>query len=282
MGHEMMGEIVESNEDLSVRPGDRVVVDPTLCCGACYLCSTGQTHLCVEGKLLGRDANGGFAEYIAVPARQVFRLPDSIDDRSGALIQVLTTCVHAQRVAHILSGESVAVLGLGVTGQLHVQIAKALGAHPVIGITRSSAKRELAETFKADLTLPSDEGSVEKIRDMTHGLGADVVIETTGAASCLKQAVAMARPGGRVLLFGIFTAPQVALPLYDLYFKELVWIGARAARNEDYPPSIRLVEQGTVQLSPLISDVMPLRELDAAVGMLTSNRGHPMRIVLQN
>jgi 2-desacetyl-2-hydroxyethyl bacteriochlorophyllide A dehydrogenase len=282
MGHEMMGEIVEASANESVHQGDRVVIDPALSCGKCDLCKTRHAHLCLAGGLIGRDANGGFAEYIAVPARQVFRLPESIDDHSAALIQVLTTCVHAQNLAAIHAGESVVVLGLGTTGQLHIQIAKAQGAQPVIGITRSPEKRKLAETFKADLTLPNDQDAVEKVREVTRGLGADVVIETSGSASCLKDAVAMVRPGGRILLFGIFTAPRVELPLYDVYFKELTWIGARAATNEDFPAAIRLVEQGAVQLAPLISAVLPLADLGAAVEKLAHNRGQSMRIVLQN
>src|SRR6202047_5079572 len=135
MGHEMIGEVVEAGAGAAVRPGDRAIVDPELYCGACFHCRIGQTHLCPNGMLLGRDANGGFAEYIAAPASHVFRLPDSIDSCTAPLIQVLTTCLHAQRLIHVFPGESVVVLGLGVTGQLHVQLAKARGASPVIGIT---------------------------------------------------------------------------------------------------------------------------------------------------
>ncbi len=119
MGHEMVGEVAG---------GGRVIVDPVLSCGSCFHCRIGQTNLCPSGGLIGRESNGGFAEYAAVPAGQVFPLPDSIDSRSAPLIQVATTCLHAQRLAHLSSGESVAVIGVGVSGQLHVQLAKAHGA----------------------------------------------------------------------------------------------------------------------------------------------------------
>src|SRR3984957_10955114 len=154
MGHEMIGEVVEAGESATVRPGDRVIVDPELYCGACFHCRIGQTHLCPNGILVGRDADGGFAEYVAAPASHVFRLPDSIDSRTAPLIQVLTTCLHAQRQVKIFPAESVVVFGLGVTGQLHVQLAKARGASPVIGVTRSAGKRELAEDLGADITVP--------------------------------------------------------------------------------------------------------------------------------
>lgn len=280
MGHEMMGEVVDAGG--AFKPGERVIIDPALYCGECFHCRAGQTNLCPNGKLLGRDANGGFAEYVAAPASHVFRLPDEIDSRTAPLIQVLTTCLHAQRLVNIVAGESVVILGLGVTGQLHVQLAKARGANPVIGITRSASKRELAAKLGADLTLASGPGAIDEVREATHGRGADLVIETTGATSSLADAITMARFGGRLLLFGIFTATQAELPLYQLYFKELALINARVAKSEDYPACIDLVKRGVVHLEPLVSEVMPLGELKAAIGMLASETGHKMKIILQH
>src|SRR5499427_7718452 len=282
MGHEMTGEVVDAADARGVRTGDRVVVDPQLYCGACFHCRIGQTHLCPKGILIGRDVNGGFAELVAAPAGHVFRLPDSIDSRTAPLIQVLTTCLHAQQQIAFRPGEAVVVFGLGVTGQLHVQLAKAAGAHPVIGITRSADKRSLAETLGADLTMAGDDVAIERVREATGGRGADVVIETTGMMPSVASAVRMARSGGRVLLFGIITAKEGALPFYDLYFKELSLVGARVARSEDYPAAIALVEKGDVRLAPLISNVMPLDDLDAAVGMLGSDNGGRMKIILEH
>src|SRR5262245_63252587 len=143
MGHEMAGEIVDPGETARWRPGDRVIIDPELYCGSCFHCRIGQTHLCPNGTLIGRDVNGGFAEYLMAPASQVFKLPDTIDDRTAPMIQVLTTCLHAQRQVEIFPGDTVAVVGLGVTGQLTVQLAKARGAR-VIGITRSAGESAMA------------------------------------------------------------------------------------------------------------------------------------------
>jgi 2-desacetyl-2-hydroxyethyl bacteriochlorophyllide A dehydrogenase len=280
MGHEMIGEVVEGGG--AFRPGDRVIVDPELFCGSCFHCRIGQTHLCPSGMLLGRDANGGFAEFVTAPASHVFRLPDSIDSRTAPLIQVLTTCLHAQRLANISPGESVVVLGLGVTGQLHVQLAKARGASPVIGITRTASKRELAQKLGTDLTLASREGTIQKVLEATEGRGADLIIDTTGAIPSLAEAIHMVRFGGRLLLFGIITATEGALPFYQLYFKELTLINARVAKSEDYPDSIDLVQRGTIKLEPLVSHVMPLRELRTAIGMLNSEGGQRMKIILEH
>ena len=285
MGHEMAGEVVDAGSAGALRPGDRVIIDPQLYCGACFHCRIGQTHLCPNGMLIGRDTNGGFAEFVAAPANHVFGLPDSIDSRTAPLIQVLTTCLHAQQQIHISPGEAVVVFGLGVTGQLHVQLAKARGASPVIGVTRSADKRALAQELGADLTIPGDERAIERVREATAGRGADVVIETTGMLPSVSSAIHMARSGGRLLLFGIITAKEGALPFYDLYFKELALIGARVAKSEDYPAAIALVESGKVRLEPLVSNVMPLADLKAAVGMLgpgSADSGPRMKIILDH
>ena len=173
------------------------------------------------------------------------------------------------------------VLGLGVTGQLHVQLAKARGA-TVIGVTRSADKRALAETLGADITIPGGDDAVARVREVTEGRGADVIIETTGVVPSLSSAIHMARSGGRLLLFGIITAKEGALPFYDLYFKELALINARVAKSEDYPAAIDLVERGQVRLDPLISDVVPLEQLKTAIGMLGSDSAQRMKIILDH
>lgn len=174
------------------------------------------------------------------------------------------------------------VLGLGVTGQLHVQLAKARGANPVIGITRSPARRELAQSLGADLTIASGEAAIQEVLQITDGRGADLVIESTGVIASLTNAITMARSGGRLLLFGIITATQCSLPFYQLYFKELALINARAAKSEDYPASIELVRRGIVRLEPLVSHVVPLGELTTAIEMLGSDAGPRMKIILEH
>jgi 2-desacetyl-2-hydroxyethyl bacteriochlorophyllide A dehydrogenase len=281
MGHEMVGEVADPGAS-SLEPGARVIVDPELYCGACFHCRIGKTHLCPNGSLLGRDKNGGFAEYLGAPSSQVFPLPADVDIDTAPIIQVLTTCLHAQRQVEIFPAEYVVVLGLGVTGQLHVQLAKARGAK-VIGVTRSADKRALAERLGADLTIPGGDAAVAAVKEATEGRGADVVIETTGVMQQLAAGINMTRSGGRVLMFGIITAKEGALPFYDLYFKELSLINARVAKSEDYPGAISLVQRGLVKLEPLVSDVLPLEELKAAIAMLGADGGSQrMKIILNH
>jgi len=273
MGHEMVGEVTS---------GERVIIDPVLYCGNCFHCRMGQTNLCPAGGLIGRETNGGFAEYAAVPAGQVFRLPDSVDSRVAPLIQVATTCLHAQRLGSVSLGESVAVIGLGVSGQLHVQLAKARGAAKVIGISRSKFKNELAKQLGADVVIESGPGTIAKVRDETEGRGADVVIECTGVMSCIADAIRMVRFGGRILLFGITSATSGALPFYDLYFKELTLINNRAATSQDFPVMIDLVDRGAVRLEPLVTHRMALDELGTALGMVEDGAERRLKIILDH
>jgi len=283
MGHEMIGEVVRGEGADGIRPGDRVIIDPVLFCGTCFHCRIGQTNLCPNGGLIGRESNGGFAEYAVVPAGQVFRLPDSVDSRTAPLIQVATTCLHAQRLTPFFLGESVAVIGLGVSGQLHVQIAKARGAGKVIGISRSVYKNDLARELGADITFESRGGSVvEKVLEATNGRGADVVIECTGVMSALADAIKMVRFGGRLVLFGIMSQKEGALPFYDLYYKELMLINNRAATAQDFPVMIDLVARGVVKLEPLVTHHLTLGELETALEMVEDGAERRLKIILDH
>ncbi len=280
MGHEMAGVLIEGGDD-RIPNGQRVIVDPCLYCGVCQACRAGRTSLCPNGGLVGRDSNGGFAEYLIAPRSHIFALPAAIDSRMAPLIQVLTTCLHGQRALDIFPGQSVVVMGLGVGGQLHIQLAKARGAHPVIGITRSAWKRRLAEQLGADITLPGGPDALQGVLDRTSGRGADVVIESTGMVPRVADAISMAALGGTILLFGIVTTDG-ALPLYQLYFKELTIVNGRAAKGEDFPASIDLVAQGAVKLEPLVTHMLPLAELKTAIQLVGSDADDRMKIILQN
>lgn len=281
MGHEMIGEVVEGGDDV-VRRGDRVIVDPAIYCGMCFNCRAGQTSLCPNGSLLGRDADGGFADYLVAPRSHVYPLPDSIDSQTAPLIQVVTTCLHAHRLISTFPGQAVVVVGLGVTGQVHIQLAKAWGAYPVIGITRSAWKRSLAEDLGADVALPSGPEAVRGVMEATGGRGADLVIESTGIVPAIADGISMARLGGTLLMFGVTAATQATLPFYQLYFKELKIVNTRAAKGEDFPASIDLAARGVLKLKPLVTHVVPLPELESAIGMLVKDEDRRMKIIMEN
>lgn len=281
MGHETIGEVVETTAD-GPATGTRVIVDPAYYCGNCYQCRAGQFNLCPSGGLIGRDRDGGFADFVSAPASNVFALPAEIGGREAPMIQVLTTCFHAQRLAPIDPGQSVLVNGLGVTGQLHVQLAKAAGASPVIGVTRSAWKRGLAEKLGADATIDPGPSAHDRILELTGGVGPDMVIETSGHLPAFADAIETVRLGGRIIPFGIYTGKKADLPYYQLYFKELKIINGRAAVGIDFPPSIDLVRQGRVRLEPLVSREMPLEDLGKALDSLESAETRTMKIIVRN
>jgi 2-desacetyl-2-hydroxyethyl bacteriochlorophyllide A dehydrogenase len=272
MGHEISGDI----------SGTRVVVDPVLSCGTCAECGAGRTNLCDARGIIGREVNGGFAEYVIAPRSHVYPLPASIDSETAPLIQVLTTCLHAQRRAGIAPGQSVAIVGLGVSGQLHAQLARARGAALVIGMTRSAWKRSLAERLGTDVTTAGGDAGVRAVWSFTNGRGADVVIESTGHVQSLAHAIAMVRPGGTIVLFGIYTAGEGTLPFYQLYYKEPTIVAARAATSNDFPESIELVASGRIKLPDLVTNVLPLSQLRDALNMLEADADGRMKIILQH
>lgn len=290
MGHEIVGVIAEATAG-TPSAGGRVLVDPVLYCGACADCRASRTHLCPNGAVIGREVNGGFADYVVAPGTHAYPLPPSVNSREAPLIQVLTTVLHAQRRAGVgrmpddeASDEphTVAVIGLGVSGQLHAQLAKARGARTVIGISRSAWKRSLAEQLGADHTAPGGDEALKTVRAATGGRGADLVVESTGIVASIADAIALVRPGGTVVLFGIHTATEGALPFYQLYYKEPIVVSARAATPRDFPESIALVASGRVRLSSLVTHVLAVSELRQALGMLEQDADGRMKIILEN
>jgi 2-desacetyl-2-hydroxyethyl bacteriochlorophyllide A dehydrogenase len=259
MGHEIVGTLASGT-----RSGERVLVDPGIACERCTQCRENRSNICTRGWLIGRDRDGGLCELVTVPSANVHPLPDGLDPTTAPLLQVLATCAHAQRRIGITPGESVVVLGLGVTGLLHLQLAKLRGAGPVIGVTRSAPKLAIAGGLGADGTAAADGTEAEVVAEALPG-GADVVIECVGTVAALARAMEMVRTGGRILAYGTMTEATGSLPFYELYHKEIAIIGARSARVEDFPFAIDAVASGRIALDPLVSAHHPLDDVAVAI-----------------
>ena len=279
LGHEMVGTLEDPVAGLA--PGTRVVVDPNVFCGTCYQCLKGQENVCAKAELMGRDRDGAFTDLLAVPARNVYPIPDEINNQTAPLLQVLTTCLHAQRQTQVFPQDSVVVLGLGVSGLLHLQLARAWGAHPIIGITRSESKRSLAVRLGADLVIdPSDHALKEQVVEATQGQGPDLVVECVGKTETLAQAIDLVRVGGRIVVFGTITEVAGELPFYQLYYKELSLANPRAAKPEDFPASIGLVAAGTIELDQLVTHTFPLESAEEAIA--TSSESSSLKVILDH
>ncbi len=262
-GHECTGVVEAAGADVArLKPGDRVVLDPLVHCGTCHYCARGLVNLCLKGGLRGREAPGTFAERVAVRETEAFAFPDRVSFAAATNFIGLYTVVYSQRKAPYLPGGSVAVLGAGSTGLLHVQLARASGAASVIAVTRSRWKLEMAKKLGADHLVPAGEGDpVRAVLELTDGLGADVVVETAGAAQTMRQAYEMVRPGGAILQFGIGPKSVDGIPGQAYYFKDIAVIGSRAGLPEDFERAVRLVAGGRIDLEPLVTHRFPLDEI---------------------
>lgn len=262
MGHEIVGTVLAGagGDEVSTR----VLVDPGIACGNCRQCREHRTNICTAGGLIGRDRDGGLRALMTVPASNVHELPEGLDTGTAPMLQVLATCVHAQRRAGPRPGESVVVLGLGVTGLLHLQLAKLRGAAPVIGITRSAPKLALARELGADLVIAADGSETSEVAATLPG-GPDLVIECVGTVDAFARSIEMVRIGGRILAYGTMTETSGEVPFYELYHKEISVIGARSARVEDFPLAIDAAASGRVELEPLVSGRFPIDEVGDAI-----------------
>jgi threonine dehydrogenase-like Zn-dependent dehydrogenase len=274
LGHEMTGQVEVPVPGGAVPAGTPVVVNPAAFCGVCQECRNDLPNLCARGGLLGRDLDGCFAEYVAVPEALLHPLPPGISADESALLQVLSTCVHA--LAPVAAADSAVVIGLGVTGLLHVQLLRDRGVRTIVGVTRAAWKRDLALACGASAVVAPDDAAAA-VAEVTAGRGADVAIESAGTAATLAQAVRLAGPGATVILFG---AVRIAdgLPAYEAYLKELTIRCPRASRPRDFDTAIRLCAQRRLELAPLVTGRFPLGEV--AQALAASGRPDHLKIVL--
>jgi L-iditol 2-dehydrogenase len=277
MGHEMIGEIVTPATDGLLTAGTRVLVDPAITCGSCDLCFAGRPHLCVRGGLLGRDADGVFGEFVTAPESRLITVPNNISLKAAGVLQVLGTCVHAQRAINVFPGDVAVVIGLGVSGQLFVQLLKARGA-TVLGVTRSEWKRDLARQLGADATAAPDEAQAV-LDELSGGRGADIAVESAGTETTLGMAVDLAATGGEVLVFGTLTKGEQGLPYYNLYIKELTLYNPRAAMPTDYQRGIELAAKGILDLEPIVTHELELG--DVAEAFTTVEDRDSLKVLMQ-
>src|SRR5262252_183938 len=276
LGHEMTGQVEVPGPGGAVPAGAPVVVNPAAFCGACRECRRDLPHLCARGGLLGRDLDGCFAEYVAVPETLLHPLPAGVTADEAALIQVLSTCVHALSGVTVSPEASAVVTGLGVTGLLHVQLLRAMGVRAIVEITRAAWKRDLALACGASAVVTPG-GAAAAVAGATGGQSADIVIECAGTAATLAQAIRLAGPGATVIMFGTVRAAD-GLPAYEGYLKELTIRCPRASRPRDFDTAIRLCAERRLDVTPLVTGRFPLPE--AAAALAASEDPAQLKVVL--
>ena len=253
-------------------PGQRVIVEPDLPCWTCKMCTTGRENLCENLQFFGCGyAQGGMADYFTLPANRLHPVPDVLDDHAAALIEPLSTPVHAVRLAGDVVGRSVAVLGAGTIGLLTLAVLRAHGAGTVVSTDPNLAKRQRAAALGADATI--DARSPDVTRQVREALGgsADIVFDCVSVQSSLDQAIAIADKGGTVMVVGV-PAREVTVPLPIVQDHQIRIQGSATYLPPDYAESADLLRRGAVKAADFVTAVRPLAQVAEAFALASSGQ----------
>jgi 2-desacetyl-2-hydroxyethyl bacteriochlorophyllide A dehydrogenase len=263
LGHEFVGHVMAVGASVSrARVGDRVAIEPNYSCGACPLCREGNRNLCLSRTAVGIDVDGCFAEVARVPERCCWPAPAGVADEDLLMTEPLAVVVRAVARAAVAPGESAAVVGAGTLGLLALQVLRGRGAR-VLVVSRSSRRFVLARELGAAATHEVADGPLADVGGPFSGReGVDVVIETAGTPGAVSHALALVRPGGRVVLTGLPHQPT-AVTFFSVVRREVTITGSMIYQDE-FPEAMRLVASGTVRTRPLVTHRFGLDAIDAA------------------
>jgi threonine 3-dehydrogenase len=280
VGHEFMGTVAAVGEAVrAVRIGDRVSAEGHIADLTCLLCRTGNAHICERVQIIGVDRDGAFAEYVAIPEYNVWKLDPAIADEVAAIFDPLGNAVHTVMAAGV-SVKSVAITGVGSIGLMAIPVARAAGATSVYAIDVNPAKLEIAKKLGADATFAAtQEGLVEEIKERTRGDGVDVLLEMSGSGAAIDLGLQLVRNGGTAALLGI-PADNVNLNLAErIIFKGLTVLGINGRRMfETWFQTEALVKSGRVDPRAIITHVLPYTEFERAFELMS--KGEAAKIVL--
>ncbi|MEP6809684.1 MAG: zinc-binding dehydrogenase [Chthoniobacterales bacterium] len=283
LGHEIAGTVETIGSEVNgFAIGDRVCVHYLTTCGVCRFCEGGIEQFCTTGEMVGNRRDGGYAEFVAVPARSVFHLPDQIPFEVGAILMCSSaTALHALHKARLRSGETVAVFGIGGLGISAVQLARCLGASRVFAIDINPAKLERARGFHAIPIDASASDPVQQIRALTDGAGVDVALELIGLPLTMRQAVQSLAIQGRAALAGLMFGTFEIAPYSELLAPEAQIIGVSDHLASELPALLQLARTRQLDLSGDIIRTVPL-EADAVNGVLDrlEKFGDDLRVVI--
>ena len=284
LGHEVAGLVEAVGPEVSRwSPGDRACVHYLATCGACQYCVQGTEQFCPSGQMIGKHRDGGYAEFMLMPARSLCRLPAEVPFEVGAIMMCSSaTALHALNKARLKPGESVAVFGLGGLGMSGIQLARALGAADVFGVDIKPAKLSLAKSLGATPIDALKHDVVTEIRRLTKGRGVDVAVELIGLPLTMRQAVLVLAVEGRAVLAGITDKALELYPYQEILNREAEIIGVSDHLAQELPLLIEFAAKGKLNLSSAISRVIPLdaEEINRTLDRL-ENFGEEVRVVIR-
>lgn len=266
MGHEASGEVVATGPRASSwRTGDRVTFDSTIYCGTCRFCRAGQVNLCENRRVVGVSPaeykqHGAFAEFVSLPARILYRLPDGLPFEQAAMVEPVSIAVHAVQRTTIAPGMTAVVVGSGMIGLLIIQALRWAGAARVVAVDLADNRLALARKLGATHAINSGKTDVAaEVSQLTDGLGADVSFEVVGFTPTLNLALAVLKRGGHCVMVGNLSPKTQDFPLQAVVTKELTIAGSCASAGE-YPLCLDLIASGKIDVKPMIEAVAPLAE----------------------
>jgi threonine 3-dehydrogenase len=272
LGHEFCGIVESVGEDVSaVRPGDFVSAEMHLNCGHCHQCRLGEAHICQNLKIIGIDMDGAFAEFVKIPAMNIWKLDAAIPEHYAAILDPLGNAVHTV-LAGAIAGQTVLVTGCGPIGLMSIAVAKACGSSTVFATETNEHRRAMAEEMGADHVLnPACEDPIKKILDATGGTGVDVLLEMSGQPAAIQQGFKALRAGGRASLLGIPTENVPLDLVQDVIFKGATVQGIYGRRMYGtWVQMTALLKAGRVNLEPLFGERLVLDNFEAAFAKLHS------------
>ncbi len=280
-GHELSAQVAALGEGVDqFTVGQKVTIEPQVCCGKCYPCTHGKYNLCESLKVMGFQTTGAASEYFAADASKVTPLPENLTWDEGAMIEPLAVTVHAAKRFPELEGAKAAILGAGPIGILLAQSCKALGAARVLVTDVSDTRLALARQVGADFAVNTkDRDFGEALTECFGPDKADVIYDCAGNDVTMGQAIRHARKGSAIVLVAVFSKPA-SVDLAVLNDHELDLNTSMMYRHEDYVDAIRLVSEGKVQLRPLMSRHFPFAEYQAAYEYIDANRETTMKVLI--
>src|SRR5467141_1006537 len=285
MGHEAAGRVAAVGPQVTGwAEGDRITFDSTISCGACRYCARGEINLCDQRRVLGVSCsdyrcNGAFAEYVIVPQRIAYHLPDSLSFSEAAMLEAVAVAVHAVSLSRISPGDQALVLGAGMIGLLTLQALRSAGCSTVYVADVDASRLKLAKEVGVTETLhATGDDLVSEVLRLTNNAGVDVAVEAVGIDVTVRAAVNSVRKGGAVTLVGNIT-PEVTLPLQKAVTRQIRLQGSCASAGE-YPQAIDLLNSGAIQVKPLITAIVPLEDGPQWFERLYSREPNLMKVVL--
>jgi len=288
LGHEFCGVVDEVGPGVKgFSPGDRVTADPDLPCGQCPACLDGRRSACRSLRLIGIDLPGAFAEKVVVPARKAHRLPDDIEMRHAALLEIYSVAVHVVKRTRIEPGDVVVLLGAGKLGTAVLQVARHTGAKALVVVDVSPARLARARRLGATRVINAREADPgAELDELTGGAGADRVIEAVGGADALPgrehplaQAVMMVRSAGRVVVLGQSTQ-EPGVPWRTLVWKEAEIVASRVSQN-DLPRAVAMLSRGMLSPDEVITHELPASEAARAFEIV-ERRDEALKVLLKH